>query len=254
MSTVQLIETFTQIFGNAPHLFLSIISRYQVSGSVAGMSPRDMSSSHTLEKNDDGEPHPEPPAAPPVIILSENSSLGGSAPQPQAQDPVSTPHSATSSLTHSPRLDPQSPHEQSSITSHSKPKPQPEPHPAPPVIILSLNKRPASSSPPTSPPTSPHLEPTRPSAATGPTTRKRQLITLKSQDPDTIMGSKTSKLAPKNGKLQSSQEKKDKEEMKEPTNYYTHRSKSMRRKAGKEGGHGGAGGVSMGSGGAGGAI
>jgi hypothetical protein len=68
------------------------------------------------------------------------------------------------------------------------------------------------------------------------------------------MGSKASKLSPKNGKLQSSQEKKDKEEMKEPTNYYTHRSKSMRRKAGKEAAGDGAGGVSMGSGGAGGAI
>lgn len=68
------------------------------------------------------------------------------------------------------------------------------------------------------------------------------------------MGSKASKLAPKNGKLQSSLEKKDKDEMQEPNNYYTHRSKSMRRKAGKEGGHGGAGGVSLGSGGAGGAI
>jgi hypothetical protein len=68
------------------------------------------------------------------------------------------------------------------------------------------------------------------------------------------MGSKASKLAPKDGKLQSSQVKKDKDEMKEPTNYYTHRSKSMRRKAGKDGGQGGPGGVSMGSGGAGGAI
>lgn len=48
------------------------------------------------------------------------------------------------------------------------------------------------------------------------------------------MGSKASKLAPKDGKLQSSQEKKDKDEMKEPSNYYTHRSKSMRRKAGKD--------------------
>ncbi|KAJ8117680.1 hypothetical protein OPT61_g1174 [Boeremia exigua] len=68
------------------------------------------------------------------------------------------------------------------------------------------------------------------------------------------MGSKASKLAPKNGKLQSSQDKRDKEEMKEPTNYYTHRSKSMRRKAGKVSSGDGAGGVSLGSGGAGGAI
>jgi hypothetical protein len=67
------------------------------------------------------------------------------------------------------------------------------------------------------------------------------------------MGSKASKLAPANGKLQSSQEKKDKEEMKEPTNYYTHRSKSMRRKAGKVASSDGAGGAVGGSaGGAGG--
>ena len=67
------------------------------------------------------------------------------------------------------------------------------------------------------------------------------------------MGSKASKLAPQNGKLQSSQERTDKEEMKEPTNYYTHRSKSMRRKAGKEANSDGAGGTAGGSaGGAGG--
>lgn len=63
------------------------------------------------------------------------------------------------------------------------------------------------------------------------------------------MGSKASKLAPRGGKLQSSQEKKDKEEMKEPTNYYSHRSKSMRRKAGKEAGTDAAGGTAGGSGG-----
>lgn len=70
---------------------------------------------------------------------------------------------------------------------------------------------------------------------------------------DHTMGSKASKLAPRNGKLQSSQEKKDKEEMKEPANYYTHRSKSMRRKAGKEANSDGAGGTADGpAGGAGG--
>jgi hypothetical protein len=47
------------------------------------------------------------------------------------------------------------------------------------------------------------------------------------------MGSKGSKLAPSNGKLQPSVEKQDKAEMAEPSNYYTHRSKSMRKKAGK---------------------
>ncbi len=66
------------------------------------------------------------------------------------------------------------------------------------------------------------------------------------------MGSKASKLgktAPVEGKLQASQERKDKEEMKEPSNYYTHRSKSMRRKAGK----GGAASVGAGGSGSGGA-
>jgi hypothetical protein len=48
------------------------------------------------------------------------------------------------------------------------------------------------------------------------------------------MGSKASKLSPSaNGKLQPSTSRSDKEEMKEPSNYYTHRSKSMRKKAGK---------------------
>lgn len=118
------------------------------------------------------------------------------------------------------------------------------------MIILSRNKRAASSSPP---PAAPSLHP-HPRIIDGLADN-----TFHTADRDSIhkrrkMGSKASKLAPKNGKLQSSQEKKDKEEMKEPTNYYTHRSKSMRRKAGKEAAGDGAGGVSMGSGGAGGAI
>lgn len=44
------------------------------------------------------------------------------------------------------------------------------------------------------------------------------------------MGSKTSKLKPGTSDPQA---KADKEEMKEPENYYSHRSKSMRRKAGR---------------------
>ncbi|CAI9625285.1 unnamed protein product [Alternaria burnsii] len=69
------------------------------------------------------------------------------------------------------------------------------------------------------------------------------------------MGSKVSKVKEQasNGKLQPSQERLDKEEMKEPDNYYTHRSKSMRRKAGKTGASSGAGGAQGGTaGGAGG--
>jgi len=47
------------------------------------------------------------------------------------------------------------------------------------------------------------------------------------------MGSKVSNLKEKSadGKLQPSQARQDKEEMKEPSNYYTTRSKSMRKKA-----------------------
>lgn len=61
------------------------------------------------------------------------------------------------------------------------------------------------------------------------------------------MGSKVSKVRERSadGKLQPSQERLDKEEMKEPSNYYTSRSKSMRRKATKGeavGGPGGSGG------------
>ncbi|KAF2124419.1 hypothetical protein P153DRAFT_370854 [Dothidotthia symphoricarpi CBS 119687] len=63
------------------------------------------------------------------------------------------------------------------------------------------------------------------------------------------MGSKASKLSSSSGnKLQPSQAQIDKAEMKEPENYYAHRSKSMRRKAGKGPGSSGAA-VGSGSGG-----
>ncbi|KAF2247468.1 hypothetical protein BU26DRAFT_520622 [Trematosphaeria pertusa] len=56
------------------------------------------------------------------------------------------------------------------------------------------------------------------------------------------MGSKASKLSPSSshqaGKLQPSQSKQDKAEMAEPPNYYSHRSKSMRKKAGRTPGSG----------------
>jgi len=68
------------------------------------------------------------------------------------------------------------------------------------------------------------------------------------------MGSKSSKpSAAAHNKLQPSTARSDKEEMKEPSNYYTHRSKSMRKKAGKTPGAaaatGGAGAAAGGSGG-----
>ncbi|KAI8932432.1 hypothetical protein NX059_010618 [Plenodomus lindquistii] len=64
------------------------------------------------------------------------------------------------------------------------------------------------------------------------------------------MGSKGSKLKdePPSAKLQRSQEQRDKAEMEEPKNYYSHRSKSMRRKADKSGGAAAAAGSGGGSG------
>ncbi|KAJ4991199.1 hypothetical protein SVAN01_03327 [Stagonosporopsis vannaccii] len=210
--------TIAQVFGNAPHLCLSIISHYQLSGSVTRTPAHRMASDHRSIKKLGGEPAPEPPAAPPSHSQTPKS-------------PVSTGF-------------------EPAYFSHN-PKPAPEPHPAPPVIILSHSER---SSPPSSS-GAPSPSSSRPRVPDGPVTRSRVHSKSRRTYTHREMGSKASKLSPKGGKLQSSQEKKDKEEMKEPTNYYTHRSKSMRRKAGKEASSdGAAGGVSMGSGGAGGAM
>ncbi|KAG9194393.1 hypothetical protein G6011_04428 [Alternaria panax] len=184
-----------------------------------------------------GPPDPEPPAAPPIIILSRS----GKAPTPhfQVPDPADQqvrPQPPTSSLS----LEP-SQRELGTSDTYSRPptKPEPEPHPAPPVIILSDRKL-LFATPPPSPPTSPISPQVDPAVAT--------------HAPDT-MGSKVSKVKEQasNGKLQPSQERLDKEQMKEPSNYYTHRSKSMRRKAGKTGASSSAGGAQGGTaGGAGG--
>lgn len=91
----------------------------------------------------------------------------------------------------------------------------------PPRIIILSNKRPASGSPSRS---------TTPSASTNSTPPHHT----------PVMGSKASKIS-RGGKLQPSLAKADKAEMKEPSNYYTHRSKSMRRKAGKGTGSAGGG-------------
>ncbi|KAF1930550.1 uncharacterized protein M421DRAFT_376596 [Didymella exigua CBS 183.55] len=93
-----LIRTILQIFGIAPHLFLSIISHYQSSKSTARLSLQRMSKrlqgSRNSSQNVDREPDPEPPAAPPrIFILSQNSNPSGS--QPQEQDP-GPPHFPTS--------------------------------------------------------------------------------------------------------------------------------------------------------------
>ncbi|CAA9961196.1 hypothetical protein PTMSG1_04580 [Pyrenophora teres f. maculata] len=179
-----------------------------------------------------GPPSPDPePAAPPVIILSQSGTRrvprfqvpaadGGvdQGPHPQPQKPTSSPsqqfpprppryHLRSHSRNNNSRAG-------GIATSNPPNKPPPEPHPAPPVIILSTNTA-------TSPP--PAHTPNQPSASS-PTPPL----------PNT-MGSKVSKLKEKSaeGKLQPSQARQDKEEMKEPSNYYTTRSKSMRKKAAK---------------------
>ena len=63
--SIELVETISQVFGNAPHLFLSILSRYRMSDPAGGIASCDMTGSHFLETNVDGEPYTEPPAAPP---------------------------------------------------------------------------------------------------------------------------------------------------------------------------------------------
>jgi hypothetical protein len=63
--SIELVQTITQVFGNAPHLFLSILSRYRMSGPAGERPSYSMVESPFLETNVDGEPYPEPPAAPP---------------------------------------------------------------------------------------------------------------------------------------------------------------------------------------------
>ncbi|KAL1798451.1 hypothetical protein ACET3X_002488 [Alternaria dauci] len=175
-----------------------------------------------------GPPDPEPPAAPPIIILSQSGKA--QAPHFQVPDPADQPvrpQPPTSSLQPKFSLD----ELQATNTASPPNKPEPEPHPAPPVIILRDETSSSTSSTPASP--------------TSPATTRNS----------PTMGSKVSKVKEhaSNGKLQPSQERIDKEEMKEPSNYYTHRSKSMRRKAGKTGATSGAGGAQGGTaGGAGG--
>ncbi|KAH7406508.1 hypothetical protein DE146DRAFT_395756 [Phaeosphaeria sp. MPI-PUGE-AT-0046c] len=231
----------------------------------------------------DPDPNPEPPAAPPIIILSKTGKAHA-APQSQPQQSTSLLSQESPLI---PRYNLRTRKETRPIARGDDPEP-PDPFPAaPPVIILS-NKRPASASPPRSPPsikTTPTVAPstssnpnsaisaspttqTAPSSLVPTPTADHTNTTLATSyfahpvNPDATatynkqnMGSKGSKLAPSGGKLQPSQDKQDKAEMKEPTNYYTHRSKSMRRKAGKTGATSGAGGSGGGAGGgAGGAV
>jgi hypothetical protein len=70
-SLLFLVETILKVFGNAPQLFLSVINHYQSSESIATMSsrrtPKRQRTDRSLSKKVDGEPDPEPPAAPPQV-------------------------------------------------------------------------------------------------------------------------------------------------------------------------------------------
>ncbi|EDU43789.1 hypothetical protein L13192_04743 [Pyrenophora tritici-repentis] len=206
-----------------------------------------------------GAPSPDPePAAPPIIILSQSGPArvprfqvpaadGGAdqGPYPQPQKPTSSPSQQRPARYHLRSYSRSNNNSRAGGIATSNPpnKPPPEPHPAPPVIILSTNINTATTSPP---PARPASTPTSTPAFPAPAPASSNPITNSpptsppstsppppaSQQPHT-MGSKVSKLKEKNadGKLQPSQARQDKEEMKEPSNYYTTRSKSMRKKA-----------------------
>ncbi|KAF2876061.1 hypothetical protein BDV95DRAFT_603442 [Massariosphaeria phaeospora] len=172
---------------------------------------------------------PEQPEAPPVIILARcgNRSVDPAAAttcQPHSTSPLynlrSTNNSNTAPDAH---------------CEEPEPAPVPELDPAPHSPRISF-KHPAAASPSphsTSPPSPPPLlESTRTPPATPPSSSSN----TPTPTPTPAMGSKSSKPAPSpaHGKLQPAVAKSDKQEMKEPSNYYSHRSKSLRRKAGGE--------------------
>ena len=69
LSLLYFLEAVSQTFGNAPGLFLSLICRYQSSSCIARMPAYHATewdqSGRKGSKKVDGEPDPEPPAAPP---------------------------------------------------------------------------------------------------------------------------------------------------------------------------------------------
>ncbi|KAF2263014.1 hypothetical protein CC78DRAFT_581895 [Lojkania enalia] len=192
------------------------------------------------------EPDPDPDPAPPIVITARNllnQSKGkrknnnpdpDSDPDPDPAPPVIISADSLQAPIQEPKLGPQaaprlltSTFQQNSTNYRSNrynlrdlsknankdpnpdpdpnPEPEPDPDPAPPIIIS--RERQASGSPDCS----------------------------SNSAPSSLnMGSKISKAKEqaRGGKLHSSVAKEDKEQMKEPKNYYTHRSKSMRRKVG----------------------
>lgn len=68
-SLFSLVQIMLRVFGNAPHLFQSVISHYHSSESIARLSsqrmPKPLQTGRSLSKKVDGEPDPESPAAAP---------------------------------------------------------------------------------------------------------------------------------------------------------------------------------------------
>jgi len=64
-SMFDLVGDIPQIFGNAPHLCLSIVSRYQLSVFGTRKSTHKLANGRRLHNKRGGGPAPEPPAAPP---------------------------------------------------------------------------------------------------------------------------------------------------------------------------------------------
>ncbi len=65
LTSFDLVETITKVFGNAPHLVLSIISQYQKTGCIVTMSSQSMADGRVSDGIVRGGPEPEPPTAPP---------------------------------------------------------------------------------------------------------------------------------------------------------------------------------------------
>ncbi|KAF2469098.1 uncharacterized protein BDR25DRAFT_315564 [Lindgomyces ingoldianus] len=109
---------------------------------------RDLTTKHLKSKKSRGnfrqrnpDKDPEPPAAPPIIILGDNPEsphLSDQDPDPDSEpEPPVSPPTRSSKSNNRKVPDPE-----------PDPDPEPEPEPAPPIIIFP--KRPASSSPPES--------------------------------------------------------------------------------------------------------
>ncbi|EMD88455.1 hypothetical protein COCC4DRAFT_75532 [Bipolaris maydis ATCC 48331] len=234
-----LFEIYDLAYKSLHHIHTSsAMSRH----SSTNLSP----SNSSLQVNDSqrAPPQPDPePAAPPIIILAQSGNKPAVQPRPQIQVPApaeqglrARPHTSSWSYRQTSRYNLRSrSNKQPFSRPPNKPRPQPEPHPAPPVIILSdeqqqqQHQQQQNQAPPPLNPVTPISQ-----VPTSPTPRTNT-------PSHSAMGSKVSKVRERaqDGKLQPSQEQLDKEQMKEPSNYYTRRSKSMRRKAGKGGDAGG---------------